>query len=211
MASMRFAAVAVATATAILAGASGAGATEYSERVLAAQTVQINDLPLGAPVLVIEGSQNATDRRLYDIKFAVQGQPMHTVSAFTGGTASAPMRFELVNPAILRSNISAKLTYRYDAAQPVCLVGVDGTCKGSLPLDPSNAKWLVGSPRADWGQMSLDSDPRDWRLPSARNDMSAGAGAELILELVASTAGASTATHTIRVPFLGQVVGGVIH
>ena len=50
-----------------------------------------------------------------------------------------------------------------------------------------------------------------WRVPSASSDMSSGVGAELILELAASTAGASMATQTIRVPFLGQIVGGVIH
>jgi hypothetical protein len=198
----RLALAALAGAVVSLIGSTGAradGSWEYRTLMTKQITTGVDEA-----VLTIDGQVNSLDDRVYDVKFTFEDGTFHTLHVYTGRTAQQPLHARLVTVV---TDAVVTIGYRYDASQPVCLIGLDDTC-AYLFLDPANVSWFAGSPTVQRGRIDLSQDPWQITMPTVSTGSAGGEAAELIAQVGAKVNDAAT-TQTIHIPFAGQLLSAL--
>lgn len=164
------------------ADAPGAMPEGWTERTVLERSVPVTVNIPTRDLLTIDGRARATDPRMYDIDIKVNTQSQPTISVFTGSALQAPLHLELLKIAQKTVTATVKAFYRYDPKQPVCLVGLGSTCAAHLGFDPTRGNWASSQSASQ---------------------------AELIVEVRVDTEAGMVADQFVRIPLVGQVVGGL--
>lgn len=165
-----------------LADGPGAAPAGWSERTLFERSVPVTVNIPSRDLLVVDGKTRAADPRYYDFDITAAGRALPTVSLFAASALQGPVHISLLNIPQITTAAMVKAFYRYDPNAPICLVGMGGSCTARFPFDPTGRAWVN----------------------------SQSSQAELVIEVRVDLNGSAAADQFVRVPLVGQVLGGTL-
>lgn len=113
----------------------------WEERVLLEKTVPLSTPDTGLDILTLQGGPSAQNPAVYEVHVAAAGQPLPTVSLFTGGLVP-PLQIQIPPGEQEYGTLLVSIAYRYDPNQEVPLACLGSTCIAS-PLNPLGLGWVT--------------------------------------------------------------------
>ena len=151
----------------------------WRQRTLTSTTQYVGTPDINMPLAVVDGAPNAQDARVYDLLVSTAWQKLQPVHVYTGGLMKNTSHLALLQLAPIGAQLHTTVMYRYDAAQPVCLVGYGSTC-ARLPF--GDVRWATNGD---------------------------GAKAALVVVAELTKDGVQLARQVVTVPLVGQAGAGL--